>query len=494
VPALIDLFAGAGGLSLGLESAGFEPILAVESSDLAAETYFMNFVSQDAPRWRRHRTKGIKEQIASGLAIHPTGAVLDHLDSVHRLLDKRTHELDLLAGGPPCQGFSLAGLRNPNDQRNKLPFEFLRFVEALQPRAVLIENVSGMGMSFSRAPGSAPLEQLREALAEVGSHGYVAEVLHVNARDFGVAQNRPRIMVVGVRRDVVSKIDNLKRTERSRSPSAPEPASPVSLLARFRMAQAVPVPVEEALLDISGDRYCLNETEYASHGYARSLRYSTLYPRHAEMHPPDPMRPPNQDLRDHRPDVVLRFKLYIALAPYGITADAFGLAARLSADGDAARDQVQARLESRSVPIPLRMPDGTRILDFDGSDVGRSTAALTNAIMKLSTRKHSQRALNPHAPSPTMLSLPDDFVHYREPRTLTVREMARIQSFPDSFVFFGKVTTGAHRRRVEVPQYTQVGNAVPPLMAREIGSRLLNLLDVPSDAISERPGYDARVA
>jgi DNA (cytosine-5)-methyltransferase 1 len=73
--------------------------------------------------------------------------------------------------------------------------------------------------------------------------------------------------------------------------------------------------------------------------------------------------------------------------------------------------------------------------------------------------------------------LPDDYIHFDEPRTLTVREMARIQSFPDSFVFYGKETTGAHRRRVEVPQYTQVGNAVPPLMAKAVAAHILEVVE-----------------
>jgi DNA (cytosine-5)-methyltransferase 1 len=74
------------------------------------------------------------------------------------------------------------------------------------------------------------------------------------------------------------------------------------------------------------------------------------------------------------------------------------------------------------------------------------------------------------------VSLPDDFVHPVEPRVPTVRELARFQSFPDSFEFRAKETTGAHRRRFEVPQYTQVGNAVPPLLARALGVHLHAIL------------------
>jgi DNA (cytosine-5)-methyltransferase 1 len=71
------------------------------------------------------------------------------------------------------------------------------------------------------------------------------------------------------------------------------------------------------------------------------------------------------------------------------------------------------------------------------------------------------------------VTIGDDFVHYRVPRSLTVRELARLQSFDDSFVFQGKRTTGGDRRKEEIPQYTLVGNAVPPLMARAIAARVL---------------------
>ena len=73
-----------------------------------------------------------------------------------------------------------------------------------------------------------------------------------------------------------------------------------------------------------------------------------------------------------------------------------------------------------------------------------------------------------------MVTLPDDFIHYNEPRPLTVREMARIQSFDDDFVFQGKRTTGGHKRKMEIPQFTLVGNAVPPLMAKAIALEILN--------------------
>ena len=99
-------------------------------------------------------------------------------------------------------------------------------------------------------------------------------------------------------------------------------------------------------------------------------------------------------------------------------------------------------------------------------------------IKQIGSRKHSQRAIKFNEPAPAQMTIPDDLCHYSssELRTLTVREMARIQSFPDWFVFRSKITTGGKQRSFEVPQYTQVGNAVPPLLAYELGKNIKRTL------------------
>ncbi|WP_090249196.1 DNA (cytosine-5-)-methyltransferase [Lishizhenia tianjinensis] len=95
----------------------------------------------------------------------------------------------------------------------------------------------------------------------------------------------------------------------------------------------------------------------------------------------------------------------------------------------------------------------------------------------LSSNKRNYNVLKPESQSPTILTIPDDFIHYNRPRALTVREMARLQSFDDTFVFQGKRTTGGEDRKNTVPQYTLVGNAVPPLLARAIGMEILKNLN-----------------
>ena len=95
------------------------------------------------------------------------------------------------------------------------------------------------------------------------------------------------------------------------------------------------------------------------------------------------------------------------------------------------------------------------------------------------TNKHSQRLVEGNKfPKITVVSIPDDYVHYDKnmPRTFSVRECARLQTFPDHFHFYGKRTTGGKRRRKEVPQYTQVANAVPPRLARVMAEQILSLL------------------
>ena len=108
-----------------------------------------------------------------------------------------------------------------------------------------------------------------------------------------------------------------------------------------------------------------------------------------------------------------------------------------------------------------------------------STSALNKYLKEHLTKKNSQKALIADKPAPSALSIPDDICHYDKNhlRTLTVREMARIQSFPDDFVFKSKITTGGKNRRFEVPQYTQVGNAIPPILGSALGSVIKNILE-----------------
>jgi DNA (cytosine-5)-methyltransferase 1 len=116
------------------------------------------------------------------------------------------------------------------------------------------------------------------------------------------------------------------------------------------------------------------------------------------------------------------------------------------------------------------------IIELSHAEGRLNTTISDDLRAQFGLKKKALRVLDPDRPSPTITSLPDDLLHYCEPRTLTVRENARLQSFPDWFSFKGKYTTGGHLRRKEVPRFTQVANAVPPLVARAFGELLCELL------------------
>jgi DNA (cytosine-5)-methyltransferase 1 len=165
----IDLFSGSGGLTLGLKRAGFRVIGAVDCDSLATETYRAN-----------HKNTVLWETDIRDLSV----------SEVSSRLGLRVGELDLLAGCPPCQGFSsmrtLNGKRNVDDPRNELVFEFLRFIRELEPKAIMMENV----------PGLARDRRLAEFCEEIKKLGYspVCEIL--NAADFGVPQRRHRMVLL----------------------------------------------------------------------------------------------------------------------------------------------------------------------------------------------------------------------------------------------------------------------------------------------------------
>jgi DNA (cytosine-5)-methyltransferase 1 len=455
----LDLFSGAGGLSLGFAQAGLRPVGAVEFSPMAAETYYYNFISRDQPSWEAHVRSGLAEQLQTGLAIASVPAILSELPIEAMFRD----QVDILAGGPPCQGFSLAGRRVALDGRNRLPWDFLDFVEAIRPRAVVMENVSGIGYTFSAGSPSV-LEDLTFALGQA-SPGYWTSVLELNAHDFGVPQHRPRVFLIGIRNDVARDLGfhegDYPSGSRWRSATG-SPNHPLSLPVRNTRAA-----VGSALgdLDRRGEYLYQSITDYG-HGlaFAARLRFDqSLQPPTAGL--PHP-RPINHEVRAHGARISVRFALLLYASAHGIHPSVF----RATGDEDADVGRVWDAVASAgpAVVTPTTLLDGTRVADPE---------ELVCAIVRAQSRKHSQRVLIEREPAPTMLSLPDDHVHFREPRTLTVKEVARIQSFPDGFVFRAKVTTGGRQRRHDVPQYTQVGNAVPPLVAAALGCRLRELLN-----------------
>lgn len=485
----IDLFAGCGGLSLGLERAGFALELAVEKSDMAAETFYHNFIEKisDIGVWKKYasETTPIKEQAKAKLVVKELEKVLKDKTLMQSLRQK---DIDLVAGGPPCQGFSMAGRRNPNDVRNVLPWQFLEFVEKVQPKTVLIENVAGMRQNFVKHNEEAPFEQLRKAL-EITGAGYVVQPVLLNAMHYGVPQHRPRVMLLGIRKDIGARLGITVSEETWKSEYefqgsflfserpmlAPKPThSPNNTLS-----------VKAAIWDLSEDGYSVrgSDGDYlrTSGNYARDCRNPSLWPLPTAGNGVRTKELKNHILRNHAEQIVLRFRLYQYLRDNNIPSRILNIPAKMTGSLTSKLLAVKEVLWGAS--FPARAPDGTLL--------ARTPDDLAQLIVDLGTKKHSQRPLKLEEPAPTVVSLPDDFVHPTQPRTLTVRELARFQSFPDFFEFRSKETTGSMRRRFEVPQYTQVGNAVPPLLAYAVGRVLFDVLSRAAGMASKRSARKA---
>jgi DNA (cytosine-5)-methyltransferase 1 len=407
----VDAFAGCGGLSLGLLQAGLEGKFAIEHDEFAFATLRANLLSKDSrfqfkwPRWLP------KEPIGIGKLLRQYKERLESLEGA----------VDLLVGGPPCQGFSSAGRRRHDDPRNQLFASYLRIVETIQPKVVLIENVRGFTMDFD-ADDSVKnyAHKLKQTLS--AEYDVFEELLDLS--QFGVPQLRTRYFLLALRQgmDVGNPFDLL----RARLPS---------YLRAMRLS--VPVCSWAAISDLEvarGGKQPSSETA----GFDET-KYSGPLTQYQKL---------------------------------------------MNAGGETPTD---LRLARHSEEISARFHE---IIDLSHAEGRLNTTISAEVRARFGLRKMALRVLDPDRPSPTITSMPDDLLHYREPRTLTVRENARLQGFPDWYSFKGKYTTGGHLRRTEVPRFTQVANAVPPLVARAIGEMLADLLG----AASVRVARGSRVA
>ncbi len=467
----VDLFAGCGGLSLGIEAAGGELLFAVEKSDMASRSFYHNLIGDaaDENAWKTYVGSEIEDQVSTKVVVRPLADVLAHEEI---LRDLAQQELDLVVGGPPCQGFSMAGRRNKDDLRNKLAWEYLSFVERTSPKAVVIENVVGMSRSFVEGEDSS-FNQLQRALAENGAsrYGYVVQPVLVNAMHYGAPQFRPRLMLIAIRDDIAAaqgivstssiwKSDFVDRVDWSAVPSlAPVPTT--------RSADVF--TIRDAISDLQGWE---GQAKGRNDLYKSQLRSLEVAVRAREDASP---AVPNQNLRKHSERVALRFSFYRLLLEKGV--DQALLSSMSALPRGLARDFAKARLSHLQPPFELAIADGR-------SKVIQTTDDLVELSLELVTRKHSQKVLAADQPSRTVVTLPDDYGHPVAPRTFTVRELARFQGFPDTYQFVGRETTGAERRRIEVPQYTQVGNAVSPWQSLAVGRLLKPIIRTAQSGLS----------
>lgn len=413
-PTFIDLFSGCGGLSLGLSQAGWQGLFAIERAADAFETFRANFLDGNArhrflwPDWLEQAAHSIDDVLA------------DHQRELKDLLGK----VDLIAGGPPCQGFSFSGKRNSSDPRNKMFQRYVSFVDLIKPKFLVLENVPGMNVAHTKRgnatktrQGQTYYDKLSAALAELG---YAVDEMILDASNYGVPQRRERLVVLGIRSDMVKKFPAACRSV----------FNSIQIEGGKQLSQlggGKPVTAHQAISDLvagTGRQRARRTVEYTGFG-ARQGYVQVKYEGPAD-------------------------------AAYQ----------RLMNDGVTGEKMDSMRLARHTEEVETRFQ-----LILDSCRRGVNLSKEDREYFQM--RKHRTVPMSPTQPAPTLTTLPDDILHYRDPRILTVRECARLQSFPDWFTFHGKYTTGGDRRRVECPRYTQVGNAVPPLLAKAIGVGVL---------------------
>ncbi len=362
---------------------------------------------------------------------------------------------DVVVGGPPCQGFSLAGRRNQADKRNQLPWQFLEVVERTQPKLVVIENVVGMRHKFSSDQESAVFDQLQQALRET-SPGYLVQPVEVNAVHYGAPQHRPRLMIIGLRLDIAAK-KKITSTGKIWKSDFLDNLSAIPTLAPVPTTESNAArTVADAISDLPGNESGL---KFVSDPRFRTIMGSSAW---ASLNAPGDIF--NHKVRNHQPHAVERFRLYQVFAYAGIAPKVLSTAS--SMDEERAREYLLKQF--KEIKFPISAPNKSLNI--------RTIDELVNHCIRAKTKKHSQKVLPWQSPSRTVVTIGDDYVHPFEPRTFTVRELARFQGFPDSFQFRAKETTGGVNRQVEVPQYSQVGNAVSPMLALAVGRMIKSVL------------------
>lgn len=439
---MVDLFAGCGGLSLGFENAKFTPVFVSELNEHALATYLRNrhhslggdrFSTNAALHCNdAHELQGKRlEQLKSDLAALPELG-LSNLGKI-RPTDKGGSDLDVVAGGPPCQGYSGIGIRRSYavDKKdlpsNQLYQRMVAIIAELRPRLFLFENVRGLlNAKWTREGGRPIWPDVKAAFRSIP--GYTVRWSLVYAKDYGVPQNRPRVLLVGVRNDILAQVNFL-------DPSAhEEDAVECGFLPR---GESGSFPDLEDLLDDLVDADIMKTL--LSGKYSAGPFTTADYPA-----------PPKTELQR-----------------------------RLRTPPPHARRRVELTEQEYSKHA-ANIVEKFRHMQRHGGEIPEH----------FRTKKFSQRVLPRRwgngSPNITATSMPDDYVHYAQPRILTVREWARLQLFPDWYEFAGKRTTGGIRRAGnpqqgifdrEVPKYTQIGNAVPVALAEHVGRHFRSILD-----------------
>ena len=436
----IDLFCGAGGMSEGLIQAGFHILFSSDINSDVQRTY-MN----------RHGQLGLHQGVNThfhrGDIRELNGDMIrEAIQNLEIFRGRGIPEIDAIFGGPPCQGFSRAGRRDPNDPRNMLFREYLRVISEVRPKYVVLENVTGFtdtrfygftgvdGHQYE--DGELVPDILRNEFRAIGYQTLEPRIL--NAAHYGVPQRRNRVIVMAYRNDMAA-------------PAYPEATH----------NDETALTITDAISDLIRDENVRNQvhadnTQFqvmSREGRTPDINGNTIH-SNGVIH--------NNEISTHQHIISERFALFRE------GEDGGGLRNRVMAEGIDIADSpaLIAHCADR-----MGMDAEEVIALFRAGNVSRENTDI------LLTRKNIRTRLDRTRPSATVMTIADDYISPFEPRTFTVRELARMQSFDDSFEFLGKRTTGGLRRRVEVPQYSQVGNAVPPLLAKAIAVEIMRVLE-----------------
>lgn len=352
---VIDMFCGAGGLSKGFLDAGYDVLLGIDFNDAALKTFEKNH--------------GNAKAMKLDLFNH------DNISEIDCFLKNKNIELDVLVGGPPCQGFSLAGKREEDDKRNVLYSAMVKTAKRLKPKVVVLENVPGMLTLYDGIGAKRIMSDFEEL-------GYTMNAQILYAPDYGVPQIRRRVVFVGI-------LNGLKKFE------YPEPIiKPENYITCEQAISDLPSLEgdEDYSLDTIRDYITEPTTEYQRKMRKNSIRVLNHFPtKHAQKTIDNISKiPDGGSYKDLPPEEACKFKYHESLKRYN----------------------------SKKPSLTI--------------DTGHRT-----------------------------------HFHYKYNRIPSVRENARLQSFPDDFVFYGP----------KQEQYKQVGNAVPPLLGKAVAEKIKEVLN-----------------
>lgn len=352
---VMDLFSGAGGLSRGFMDAGYEVLIGTDFDDAALKTFAANH--------------GNAKAVKLDLFNH------ENINVLVDMMKKSGRKLDVIVGGPPCQGFSLAGKREEFDERNALYKAMVKTAKVLKPRAVILENVPGMLTLY----GGKAKERIFEDFEELG---YTMNVKVLYAPEYGIPQIRKRAIYVGL-------LNSMRKFE------YPEPI----------LEEKDFITCEQAISDLptlEGDLdFSLDTTRQYMSGPVTAYQ--------------EKMRGASNKVFNHYP----------------------------------------TKHAQKTVDHIALVPDGGKYTD------------LPPELAEKFKYKESLHRYNSKKPSLTIDTGHRTHFHYKFNRIPSVRENARLQSFPDDFIFYGS----------KQQQYKQVGNAVPPLLGNAVAIKLKEYLE-----------------